>query len=181
MTKGITQKAFAQQINKAAGYVTQLKNAGRLVLDEKGKVLAEASIKRIEETADPSKVGVVKRHAEAREPQAAEEIQEIEPPGNAEGDESFNYWKTKNEKLKFESAHRESLVRDGELLEVADVIAELMDANTIVRNRLEALPDILAPQIAAETDEHQVMIIVRDRVDFALSGLVVDFKQKSNK
>ena len=176
MSQGITQKAFAEQINKAAGYVTQLKNAGRLVLDEKGKVLAEASIKRIEETADPSKVGVVKRHAEAREAQATEEI---EPPENAEGDESFNFWKTKNERLKFESAHRESQVRDGELFEVEAVKAAVMDSDAIIRNRLESMPDLLAPQLAVEDDEHKVRIILIDQIEWLLSELSKSFKEMS--
>jgi hypothetical protein len=62
----LNQSDFAKEINKTRGYVTQLKQAGRLVFADDGLVDVEASIQRIADTADANRDDVVQRHAEKR-------------------------------------------------------------------------------------------------------------------
>lgn len=180
MSKGISQAEFARQINVKRSRVTQLKQAGRLVLNDDGKVLADESRALIASTKDPSKDGVAERHAKARKNEI--EIKDKEeplPPASAGDAESFNFWKTKNEKLKFQSNFRESQVRDGELLEIQAVKMAVMGSDAVIRNRLESLPDLLAPQLATEDDEHKVRILLIDQIEWLLSELSQDFKKMS--
>jgi hypothetical protein len=52
-----------------------------------------------------------------------------------------------------------------------------MDGDTIIRNRLEAIPDILAPQLAAENDEQKIRIILIDQIEYLLGELSRAFKK----
>src|SRR5690606_36563118 len=58
---------FARRCGWKASFVTELKDAGRLVLTPDGRrVLVAESLRLIEDTRDPSKAGVAARHAAAR-------------------------------------------------------------------------------------------------------------------
>ena len=45
------------------------------------------------------------------------------------------------------------------------------DGDAIIRNRLESLPDILAPQLAAEKNEQKIRAILADQVEYLLDEL----------
>lgn len=167
MTNLVTQTEFAAIIGNEKSYVHELKVTGRLVMKH-GKVLVEESRALMKKTADPSKEGVVERHAKERE-------QEQEEPEQDEDDKSFNHWKTKNEKQRFLDADRESKVRNKELLEINKVKEVTLDGNTIVRNRLESMSSILAPQLAIEQDESKIRSILIDQIEFILSELQQTF------
>ena len=62
----VTQAEFARQCGWAKSYVTALKAAGRLVMDEFGRVLVEASLRRIDETKDPNRADVADLQLEER-------------------------------------------------------------------------------------------------------------------
>jgi len=161
MTNLVTQTEFAAIIGNEKSYISQLKKEGRLVM-KNGRVMVEESRALIEKTADPSKQGVVERHSKERQQ---------EQPEQNQGDESYNYWKTKNEKQKYLDTLREAQVREGELLEIIDVRETVSDANTIVRNRLESMSSMLAPQLAIEQDENKIRAMLIDQIEFVLSEL----------
>jgi len=175
MSQSLTQAAFAEEIGVKRSYITQLKKEGRLVMQD-GKVLVDESIELINNTKDPSKAGVVARHAKERESkqEPARAIEAIDDDGS-----SFNFWKTKNEKRKFLDADRESQVRSKELFEVADVKMAVLDSDAIIRNRLESMPDLLAPQLAIESDEHKVRLLLMDQIEWLLSELSKGFNEMS--
>lgn len=62
----LNQTEFAKHIGVAKSYITQLKQEGRLVFAENGKVDVEASLLRIKETGDPNRDDVAARHAQNR-------------------------------------------------------------------------------------------------------------------
>lgn len=166
-----TQAEFATIAGVQRSYVTALKKAGRLVLDADGKVRVVESLARIEATRDPSKAAVAARHAEARGsalPGAAETpVDEVgpEPESTSVG---FSYWRERTEKAKALAAERENAVADGKLLAVDDVVAQVANAMTVLRNALERLPDTLGPQLAAEQSEARCRGLVSEAVELLL-------------
>jgi hypothetical protein len=62
----LNQSQFAKHIGVTKGYITQLKQAGRLVMTQNDLVDVEASQLRIKETEDANRDDVAKRHAENR-------------------------------------------------------------------------------------------------------------------
>jgi hypothetical protein len=174
---------FAQILGeRSKSYVTQLKAEGRLVLTEDGKrVRILESIELIRKTADPSKAGVVARHAAARTaseaqadqapvpaPASATEAGEEEDKPDDGNDGRYQHWRARSERAKALAAERDNRVRDGELLEARDVVAAASAATTTLRQRLESLADVLGPQLAAENDEARCRALVAEAVEHAL-------------
>ena len=56
-------------------------------------------------------------------------------------------------------------------LKADDVASALSNAATIVRARLESLPDTLAAQLAAEKDEQRCRAILTDSIELTLTEL----------
>lgn len=61
-----TQAAFAIRLGVVDSYVTKLKKEDRLVMSE-NKIDVEASLRKIEETRDPNRDDVSRRHAKTRQ------------------------------------------------------------------------------------------------------------------
>ena len=59
----------------------------------------------------------------------------------------------------------------GILLVAHDVKMAVADGDAIIRNRLESLPDILAPQLAAEKDEQRIRALLAEHIEFLLDEL----------
>ncbi len=154
----VTQTEYAKMIGKSKPYVTKLKKQGRLVMQD-NLVLVEESNRQIENTSDPSKTP--EQHTEQHD----------------ETDQSYNYWRTKNEKKKYYDADRESKLREGELIEAKQAAKAIMESGTIIRNRLESLPDMLAPQLINEPDEAKIRAVLVDQIEWILTELSEKFKQ----
>jgi hypothetical protein len=182
----VTLSAFARILDRKPSYVTELKGAGRLVLDESGKVDVDASLALIRETADPAKDGVRARHAANRgqgqgvaavgaddADDGADAPAEFEPQSNdakrrakalADGAEADARKKLRDEQVEL-----------GQLLQADDVEHALRGAVATLRNGLENLPTILAPQVAAESDEAKCRVLITDAVEHALEELARQF------
>jgi hypothetical protein len=177
----MTKSQFAKHINVKPGYVTQLQTAGRLVM-EGDKVNVEASVARIEATRDPSKAGVTDRHAKAR---AEKQQTETAPPENDEelDDDDvlvgspYQRAKAMREKYNAMAAKISYQKEIKELLPVADVRQAVMDGDVLIRSRLESLPDMLAPQLAAETDEQRVRAMLIEQIEHLLAELSSSFNK----
>jgi hypothetical protein len=63
----------------------------------------------------------------------------------------------------------------GLLLVASEVKFAIADGDAIIRNRLESLPDTLAPQLAAEQDESRIRIMLAEHIEELLSELSRSF------
>lgn len=169
----MSQTDFAKHIGKNRSYVTQLKNADRLVMEE-GKVNVEASIQRISETKDPGKVGVAARHSQEREQKQTS----IAPAADEINGKSGSAYQNARAMKESYNAYQAKLAYEKEiglLLVAEEAKACVADGDTIIRNRLESLPNILAPQLAAETDEQKIRSMLTDHIEFLLGDLSRSF------
>jgi hypothetical protein len=181
LTGTVNFRTFARMLGNTPSYVHALKQAGRLVLTDDGKrVKVAESQQRIRDTEDPGKVGVAARHAAARQAKAGEgaaavaiaapaaidagEDGEADPPGR----EGYQYWRERNERAKALASERENLVAEGKLMDAAQVEAAVAAAATTLRSRLESLPDVLGPQLAAINDEPQARATIAEAIEHAL-------------
>ena len=184
--KSLTLKAFARILDRSPSYVTELKAAGRLVLTDDGKVDVDASLALIRNTADPAKDGVRARHAAGR---AKGQGGDAGSPGaGVDGDDAPDSFEPPSPDAKrrakaladkaetdAKAAERDYRLSMGELLEAGDVEHAARGAATTLRNRLENLANTLAPQIAAETDEGKVRVILAEAIEHALAEVSRQF------
>lgn len=175
---------FARILDRQPSYVTQLKDAGRLVLTSDGMVDVDASIALIKATADPAKEGVAARHAEARgRAQAAADA--CDTP---DGDDSPDTFEPPSSDAKRRARAladaaeadarkklRDEQVELGQLLARDDVVPACANAVATLRNGLENLSNTLAPELAAETDEGKVRVLLADAIEHALDELSRQF------
>ncbi len=157
----MTQSDFAAHLGRTRSYVTQLKSAGRLVMDG-SKVDVEASLKLIEDTKDPAKEGVTQRHQQAR----SDKEQQPATDSKASGSGSrYQLAKAMREEANAELVVIELAKMRGTLLVADEFKLAVSNSDSIIRNRLESLPDMLAPQLAAENDEQKVRSMLMDHIE----------------
>ncbi|ULQ45954.1 hypothetical protein JN531_012675 [Flagellatimonas centrodinii] len=178
-------KAFAAIAGFKPSYITQLKKDGRLVLTPDGRQVRVAeSLARIKETRDPSKEGVANRHAAARAlppapppeaPERGDDDTGAIPADPAPGTGHYQEARAKREHYLALAAQRDYMISMRDLLPAGEVEAYLADAATQLRARLEGLAVLLAPQLAAERDEHRCRAIVADAVERVLHELERQF------
>lgn len=168
---------FARRLNYKKSYITQLKQDGRLVLTTDGKrVVVDASIERIKATQALSHQSIADRHAAARSaPDVPED--ELPAPTTSPTPEQARYQTSRAEREHWaaQAARRDYELSMRQLLPAADVESAIADAVTQLRARLEALPDILAPQLAAEPDEAKCRALLADEIEHALTELARAF------
>lgn len=172
----MTKSEFARHINVTPGYVTQMNASGRLVM-EGNKVNVEESIKRIEDTRDPSKSGVADRHSKNRENKDNPKVDSDSENKTFSESSAYHEHKTIKEKynaLQAKIAYEKELKQ---LLPADDVRQAVMDGDTIIRSRIESLPDMLAPQLAAELDEQRVRAILTEQIELLLMDLSSSFNK----
>lgn len=163
----MNQAEFAKQIGVTPSHVTQLKTAGRLVM-QGAMVDVEASKALIADTQDPGKTGVSERHAQEREQkQSGQDLEAL----TGKAGSAYQQARAMKEKYNAMAAKLDYELAIGMVLIAADAKAAVADGDAIVRNRLEALPDMLAPQLAAENDEQKIRAMLMDQVEFLLSEL----------
>lgn len=181
--RAVTQSAFAEILGVRKSYVTQLKQAGRLVMDESGKVLVDASQQRIAETADPAHSAVAMRHAEARGsalPVSAGDRENNEKTEDQEtGEEAANPHyqraKARKEEANASLAEMELAQRSGKLFEAAAVLSVVSDAASTFRQALEARRSLLAAQIQSVQSEGEIIQIMAESDDMLLHDLAQRF------
>lgn len=190
---------FARMIGVKPSYITELKTAGRLVLTADGKrVRVEESRALIRSTSDPAKAGVVARHAVGRGRAAAT----TSPPVAAattpadtgeDGDqeparvytdpveESHARRRTKALADKAEADARKALrdeqIELGQLLPADEVEHAVRGAVVTFRGALENLPNTIAPELAAISDEGRVRVVLAEALEHALEELARKFGQ----
>lgn len=178
-----TFKAFSEIVGCRPSYITELRKSGRLVLTEDGRAVRVAeSLARIEATRDPSRAGVVGRHAAQRSsaltaPAAASPAPRTDEGAGAPADDAadnnnpdYQRWKARRERA---AALREEM-RLGEeakdYIRRADAAAVVAAAFIMLRTALEMLPDSLAAVLAAENDEVRARVLLAEEVESILGN-----------
>lgn len=186
---------FARLLGFKRSYVTELKAAGRLVLTDDGKrVDVEASRRLIRDTADPARAGVAERHAatraiggagvagEASAPHAAWEAEDSDSAGDLAADpvqDSHTRRRAQaladQAELQRRKMEREERVELGQMLWADDVAQAVRAAGVTLRSALENLPNTIAPQLAATSDEARVRVLLGEAIEHALEELSRQF------
>jgi len=180
-------RQFADRLGCKPSYVTALRHAGRLVLTEDNRrVRVAESLKLISDTRDPAKVGVRARHAAERETEVPAALAD-DPPDSGADDADTPLAPTdplslrrakaqaEREEALARKALREEQVELGGLMPRDEVLSAVADSVVQLRSRLEVLPSVLAPQLAATDDEDVVRVKLRDGIEQALSELAAKF------
>lgn len=151
MSEAVSRAEFARRQGWQKSYVTKLGKAGRLVLDDAGCVLVDATMARIAETADPS------RAAPADEP--------AEPLAS---NHDYQTARAKREHYLALQAEADYLRGIGELVLLSAVEDVGANMGATLRSALERLPVRLAPELAMESDEARVRALLADALDDVL-------------
>lgn len=142
----VSQAEFARLIGVGRSYVTSLKNSGRLVLDQNGKVLVEES-----------------KASMARSNGAPERAAVVEPV--------FSEARDRKEHYAAELARMDYEERCGKLMQANDVISIVSSALVSLRTQLESFPDLMAPQLASISDEQRIRAMMADSIEALLAEL----------
>lgn len=167
----LTQIKFADHIGKTRGYVTQLKQAGRLVITESGKVDVEASIEKIKNTADPNRDDVAERHAAARG-DAQKQKKEKDPT-----QVTFSEARAKEQHFKSLQAELDYKKAIGEVVLVAEMKSAVADVVTTFRQALENMPHRVAPQLVGK-DLDFIRATIKQEAAFVLAEMERNFEEK---
>lgn len=179
-----SRAAFARRLGCARSWVTQLAQAGRLVLAADGRVDVEASIERMAATGDPSHAAVADRHAAARAAKgqgaAATPSAATVPAGVADAtgsdddsdddadstpgaeDASYAHWRARSERAKARKAEHELAILEGALLRRDQVLAAVTAAAARWRTASTDWCDHVAPTVVGLADESRVAAVLRD-------------------
>lgn len=176
--RAVSQAEFARIIGCAKSYITALKQAGRLVLDDSGKVLVDASQRRIAETADPVRDDVRARHARQRDENGAHSTvdRENDPkptgedPDDEAGNHDFQAARAKKAYFDAEMARIEYEKRLGKLVEKQDVESAVADLVTAFRQAVENMPHRVSAELVAK-DIDAIRAILKQEIHGALSDL----------
>lgn len=193
VSDSVTFTEFARLAGFRRSYVTDLRKAGRLALNERGRILVTETRERIKATADPSKSGVAERHAANRQASAstaangaAEQTAQDSPdkdpamPTDTWSGMSYQSARAIREQYAAMAAKRDYEISTQQLLNAEDVRQAVLGTITTLRSRLESLPDILAPQVAVTNDEGKTRAILADGVSHALDEAARQFAKFSN-
>jgi hypothetical protein len=179
----VNGKHLALLLNCKPSYIVELKKLGRVVVTEDGKgYLAAESVALFEATRDPSRAGVTARHAAKRAAAAP-----TTTPDDADGDDEPPEPPTGDAKRKAKAladkaewdarvAERDYLISAGKLLDAGEVDRALAAAGTTLRTALERMVDVMAPQLAAQSDEAKCRSLLWDEVAHALEDISRTFR-----
>lgn len=138
----VTKAEFARLLGCGKSYITKLKDEGRLVLTEDGKVDVEASRARIAQTADPNRDDVAKRMAEQRG--------NVGQDGDDEGLSDYQKARATKEHYLALQAKTDYERAIAALIPRADVEAALTDLVAVTRAGLENLPHRVAAELVGK-------------------------------
>lgn len=152
--------------------ITRWAQADRLVLDDDGNVLVAESEARLAATADPSKIGVTRRHAEERgaevrdlfaAPPAAAPGPGRQPKGEHYSDrirESARHEAAKAEKAEIELARLK-----GELVDVIGVQQAMTGFGAQAYQERKRIDREIYLRLAAEADPDKVLALLADATE----------------
>lgn len=151
----VPQKEYAQLRGISEAMVSKYKSAGRLVLDNQGFVLIEETDQLLTRTLDPLHGG--------------------DRSGKSGVPEKITYLEAKTEEARARAtkATLEAEIMSGTLVRTAEVEAEAFARARGAQEVLMAIPDRMAPLLAAESDVAKIHALLSDelrRVCEAIAG-----------
>ena len=193
----VKRREFAAILKCKPSYVTQLANAGRLVLTDDGReVVVQASLDRIRATASPERHAVAERHAQARgselaltpapAPSLPMDEDDDAPPslpaaGGALGDgDRYQKARAAREQFLALQAKLDYEERIGQLVKASDVAAMAAQVGATVRQRLESLPSLISAQLD-ERDRDRIHGLLVDQVERICADLARSFTPATRK
>jgi len=173
----MTQAEFGRHMGyKSRSRVTQLKDDGRLVFNADGLIDVEASIIRIQETADPNRDDVRSRHEANREPAPQPEM---EKAGKGKEGTSSLFQKARAEKEMYQAltakADYEKMI--GNLVSKDDMKAAVSDVVTTFRQGLENLPHRISAELVGK-DINEIRITLKQAIQHELANMERNFTEK---
>jgi len=156
MENFVSQAEFSRIIDTSRSHVTQLKNAGKLVFNDKGQVDVDESIKLISESKDISRLANMKETSSADDSDYVKKYQQA---------------RANKEEVSFLQAKMKYEKEQGKLLAINEVRNAVMDSYITIRNKLESMPDILTPAITLETDENKIKEILSQYIENLIADL----------
>lgn len=175
-----TLREFAGIAGFKPQYAHELKKTGRLVLTDNGKrVRVAESLLLIADTKDPAKAGVAARHAATRAAVAAlPESPEDEADDPVTGGDAKRRAKALADKAEWDAkvAERDYRVSIGKLLDADQVESATAAAGVAIRTALERMVDVMAPQVAAQSDEVKCRSLLWDEVAHTLEDMSRTFR-----
>lgn len=180
----LSKSQFAVSQGWSPSYVTKLKDQGRLVFSEDGKLVdVPATLVILKRTQDPGKESVRQHHADERSDKHVGAHVKFDAP--SEDDPVSEQNATRNPKYWDAKARREDMLADLAQLELGEKRGTLVDrkrveamsfaAGRMLRDAVLGLPTQLAPELANMTDAFQVEIRLRD----ALRQIFADMSKMS--
>jgi phage terminase Nu1 subunit (DNA packaging protein) len=169
----VSKAQFARRLGVSRGTVTYWARRGRLVLTDDGRVDLEASIARLRRTE--RNMGAAIRWREYRERTGATGAEPL--PETA----AYQHWRGTRlhyEALSAELRYRRAL---GEMLDLGHVAYCLRDIGVSLRVLLEGIPDRIAAEIAAITDEAEIKAIVHREASRVLHDLEAHIERVRNE
>jgi hypothetical protein len=185
----LNQSQFAKHLGVHKSYITELKQADRLVFAENGKVDVEASVLRIKETADPNRDDVTARHTEARQnkeksdskvdeigagkadkPNKKEKTVDADAASSSKGRALEQHFKALAAKLEYETSI-------GQVVPKVDMQAAVADVVTSFRQRLENLPHSIAAELVGKNQD-EIHVLLKHACHEILSELSREFAAK---
>jgi hypothetical protein len=162
----LNQAEFAKAISRTEPYVTELKKAGRLVYwdEEQTDIDPDASLKKIIATKDIARTSFNDGEATDK---------------NMLASGAYAQARALKEKYNAMAAKRDYEISIGQLLHVDDVKMVIAQGDGIIRDRLESIPEVLAPQLALETDEVEIKYILQRAIDGVIASIGRTYKDLS--
>lgn len=172
---------FARLMRVKPSYVTELKRKGRLVLNAKGRVRVKESLALIESTRSPEHDATTARHAASRGSTTTTEHDDESDGNNTSSSNdphSLRRAKALADKAEIDAraAARAEQIELGLLLRADDVRAVVSDAVSLLRRGLEGMPDMLAPVLAAATEESRVRVLMAEEIERRLADMARSFQ-----
>lgn len=98
------------------------------------------------------------------------------PPDSASAERRARALADKEEALA-RRAQRENLLAEGQLAHVGEVVGGVAAIVTSLRTALESMPDQLAPQLAATTDEARIRVLLAEHLEHLMASASRDLHQ----
>jgi len=183
------QTEFAELMGWTKGYVSQLKQAGRLVFSEDGKVDVEASKIKIAETEDPNRDDVKARHANERGSDSkVNEIGAHSTTGKSKKEkepkdpsrDSFSQSRAKEQQFKALQAELDYQERIGKLVARDAMKDAIGDMVTTFRQNLENMPHRISAELVGK-DINDIRITLKQAVHQVLTQLEKGCNDKLNQ
>lgn len=185
----VTKSAFAKIYGCGLSYITKLKDLNRLVLSDDGKLVnVEASLRMIESTGDPSKLGVRERWEAYRDGRTLDDVPAAAPaaePVPAQGkramssDNGSAYHQARTEKEQIEAQLKGIELRklQGQIAEVAPILKAVHDTHAAARSALLQMPDRLSQMLAPESDPLKVHEMLRQECERVCEVMVRELQR----